>query len=62
MGQPEFKQSLTGGRPVAGAGGWEIFRFKAVSAGQMTLQLVYHRAWEEGVEPANTFSIDVVIR
>jgi predicted secreted protein len=62
MGQPEFKQSLTGGRPVAGAGGWEIFRFKAVSAGQMTLQLVYHRAWEEVVEPANTFSIDVVIR
>ncbi len=62
MGQPEFKQSLTGGRPVAGGGGWEIFRFKAVRAGQMTLQLVYHRAWEEGVEPANTFSIDVVIR
>ncbi|MBW7990204.1 MAG: hypothetical protein FVQ84_09350 [Planctomycetes bacterium] len=61
MGQPEFKQSLTGGRPVAGGSGWEIFRFKAVSAGQMTLQLVYHRAWEEGVEPVNTFSLNVVI-
>jgi predicted secreted protein len=61
MGQPEFKQSLTGGRPVAGGGGWEIFRFKAISAGQMTLQLIYHRPWEEGIEPANTFFLDVVI-
>ncbi|MHC4586117.1 MAG: protease inhibitor I42 family protein [Planctomycetota bacterium] len=61
MGQPDFKQSLTGGPPIAGAGGWEIFRFKAISAGQMTLQLVYRRPWEEGVEPVNTFSLDVVI-
>jgi len=61
MGQPEFKPSETGEPPLAGAGGWEIFRFKAISAGQMTLQLVYHRPWEEGVEPVNTFSLDVVI-
>jgi predicted secreted protein len=60
MGQPEFKQSLTGGRPVAGAGGWEIFRFKAVSSGQMNLELVYHRSWED-VEPLKTFSIQVSV-
>ena len=62
MGEAEFKPSETGGPPLVGAGGWEIFRFKAVSAGQMTLQLVYHRPWEEGVEPLKTFSLQVVVR
>ena len=62
MGEAEFKQSETGGPPLVGAGGWEIFRFKAISAGEMTLQLVYHRPWEEGVEPLKTFSLQVVVR
>jgi len=62
MGEAEFKPSETGGPPLVGAGGWEIFRFKAISAGQMTLQLVYHRPWEEGVEPLKTFSLQVVVR
>ncbi len=62
MGEAEFKPSETGEPPLVGAGGWEIFRFKAISAGQMTLQLVYHRPWEEGVEPLKTFSIQVVVR
>ena len=61
MGEAEFKQSQTGEPPLVGAGGWEIFRFKAISAGRMTLQLVYHRPWEEGVEPVKTFSIQVVV-
>ena len=60
FGQAEFKSSETGDPPIVGAGGWEIFRFKAVSAGQMTLKLVYHRSWED-VEPLKTFSIQVVI-
>jgi len=62
IGEAEFKQSDTGGPPLVGAGGWEIFRFKAISAGQMTLQLVYRRPWEEGVEPLKTFSLQVVVR
>jgi predicted secreted protein len=61
MGEAEFKPSETVEPPLVGAGGWEIFRFKAISVGEMTLQLVYHRAWEEGVEPLNTFSIQVVV-
>ncbi len=60
--EAEFKPSETGEPPLVGAGGWEIFRFKTISAGQMTLQLVYHRPWEEGVEPLKTFSIQVVVR
>ncbi|GAI03698.1 unnamed protein product, partial [marine sediment metagenome] len=62
MGEAEFKPSDTDEPPLVGAGGWEIFRFKAISAGQMTLQLVYHRTWEEGVEPLKTFSCKVVVR
>jgi inhibitor of cysteine peptidase len=60
IGEAEFKSSETGEPPTVGAGGWEIFRFKAVSAGQMTLELVYHRSWED-VEPLKTFSIQVVV-
>jgi len=61
FGEVEFKSSEAGEPPIVGAGGWEIFRLKAVSAGQMTLELVYHRSWEEGVEPLKTFSIQVVV-
>ena len=61
IGEAEFKSSDEGDSPIVGAGGWEIFRFKAVSAGQMNLQLVYHRTWETDVEPINTFSIEVVV-
>jgi predicted secreted protein/N-acetylneuraminic acid mutarotase len=61
IGEAEFKSSYEGAEPIVGAGGWEIFRFKAVSAGQMTLQMVYRRYWETDVEPAKTFSIDVVV-
>ncbi|MFC1636586.1 protease inhibitor I42 family protein [Planctomycetota bacterium] len=48
-------------RPRLGAGGWEIFRFKTASAGQITLKLVYHRPWEN-VEPLKTFSIEVIVQ
>jgi len=62
FGEVEFKPSETGYPPLVGAGGWEIFRFKAVSAGQIPLKLVYRRPWEEGVEPVKTISIEVVVR
>ena len=60
LGEAEFKPSETGDPPTVGAGGWEIFRFKAISAGQITLELVYHRSWED-VEPLKTFSIQVLV-
>ncbi|MBA7647697.1 hypothetical protein ES703_55475 [subsurface metagenome] len=62
MGEAKFKPSETGEPPLVGAGGWEIFRFKALSTGQTSLKLVYHRPWEEGVEPLKTFSLQVVVR
>ena len=61
MGEAEFKPSDEGEPPMAGAGGWEIFRFKAVSSGQMALRLIYRRSWEEGVDPIKTFFVDVTV-
>ena len=60
LGKPEFKQSEITDPPMVGAGGREIFRFRAVSEGQMTLELIYHRAWEDA-EPLKTFSIQVTV-
>jgi predicted secreted protein len=60
FGQTEYKPAETSEQQIVGAGGWEIFRFKAVSAGQMTLELVYHRSWED-TEPLKTFSIQVTV-
>lgn len=59
MGEAEFQPSES--KEIVGAGGTEIFRIKAVSTGQTTLTLVYHRSWEEGVEPLETFSLNVIV-
>lgn len=58
VGQPEFLPSSA----LIGAGGTMMMRFQAVGAGQTTLKLVYHRPWENKTEPAQTFSIRVVVR
>jgi inhibitor of cysteine peptidase len=57
-GEPEFKAESA----ALGAGGVQILRFEAVNAGQTTLKLVYRRSWEKGVEPLNTYSIQVMVR
>ncbi len=45
-----------------GSGGVQTLRFETVNSGQTTLKLVYRRPWEEDVEPAETFSVQVVVR
>ncbi len=47
---------------LAGSGGKEVWRFQARSSGSTTLSLGYRRSWEEGVEPIQTFSVEVVVR
>lgn len=59
-GEAEFKSE---GQPgVVGAGGVETLRFKAVSAGRVTLKLAYRRSWEQNVEPIQTWSVSVIVR
>ncbi len=45
---------------IVGAGGVQIIRFEIVNAGRTSLKLVYHRSWETGVEPRETFFMHVV--
>ncbi|MGC9358653.1 MAG: protease inhibitor I42 family protein, partial [Anaerolineae bacterium] len=45
-----------------GAGGVQVFRFRAATTGRTTLELIYHRPWEEDVEPLQTWSVEVVVR
>jgi inhibitor of cysteine peptidase len=58
VGEPEFAARSN----LVGAPGTETLRFKAAQAGQTELKLVYHRPWETGVEPAETFTVQVVVR
>jgi len=61
LGEAEFQQAPTEGEPLVGAGGTETFRFVAAT-GETTLALVYHRPWEEDVEPLEIFTVQVVVR
>jgi inhibitor of cysteine peptidase len=61
-GETEFRVASELDPPPPGAGGVEIFRFETVEAGETLLELVYHRPWEEGVEPLETFTIQVIVR
>jgi inhibitor of cysteine peptidase len=57
VGQMEYKA----GSQMPGAPGTATFRFRAMSPGQTTLTLIYHRPWEQNVPPAKTFSIQVAV-
>jgi inhibitor of cysteine peptidase len=45
-----------------GAGGTEVWRFRAERAGTLTLTFSYARVWEKGVPPVRTLSWPVTIR
>ncbi len=47
---------------VEGAAGKEIWTFHAVEKGQSTIFMEYRRPWEQGVEPAKTFTLTVVVK
>jgi inhibitor of cysteine peptidase len=61
-GEVEFQPSNAGDQQLVGAGGTETFRFEAAGTGEVTLKLIYHRSWEKGVEPLQTFSMQVTVR
>jgi inhibitor of cysteine peptidase len=46
---------------IPGAGGTQTLRFATVATGQATLQLMYHRPWEQGVPPIQTYQVQVTI-
>jgi len=57
---PEFIQSKKD-KELVGAGGYEIFTFKAISKGKTSIILNYERPWEEEVDPLETFKITISV-
>jgi inhibitor of cysteine peptidase len=47
---------------LLGAGGQEIWTFRAVGRGQTVIQLKYVRPWEKDAAPAETASCSVIVR
>jgi inhibitor of cysteine peptidase len=58
VGETEFNPDSD----LVGAPGTQTLRFEALKSGQMDLKLVYHRPWEEGVEPLETFTVQVTVQ
>jgi len=59
VGEPAFNSSNPG---LVGSGGTLTLIFKALKAGSSTLTLVYHRPWETGVDPIDTFTVTVIVK
>ena len=57
-GEPDFKADSD----AMGAGGMMTLKFKAEGAGKTDIKLVYHRPWEEGEAPAETFEVSVTVK
>ena len=52
----------SGGAPLVGAGGREIWTFQAIGAGKTTFSLQYTRPWETDVAPARVQNVEVAVR
>lgn len=60
-GEAEYKQDdKDKSRP--GAGGVNVWRFKATAAGTDTLRFAYQRSWEKGVAPAQTVEYPLTVK
>ena len=57
VGEIEFQPDSK----LIGAPGIQTLRLEAVNVGKITLKLIYHRPWEENVDPLETFSVQVVV-
>jgi inhibitor of cysteine peptidase len=47
---------------LVGAGGQEVWTFKALKAGETTLTMEYSQPWEGGDKANKTFSITVIVK
>ena len=59
VGDPIFSSSNP---DLIGSGGTVTLTFKTLRAGTATLDLVYHRSWETGIDPIDTFSVNVIVK
>ena len=59
QGAARYEEHATGGK--AGAGGVEVWRFKAVKAGRQGLSFEYRRPWEKSAPPAKIVTYSVIV-
>ena len=59
QGEVEYQQEQS---QLAGRGGTFKFIFKAISTGETTLKLIYHRSFEKEVPPAQEYEVFVKIK
>ncbi len=57
QGEPQFKADTS----ALGSGGIMTLQFKAVKQGTAPLKLIYHRAFEAGVAPLQSFEVTIVV-
>jgi inhibitor of cysteine peptidase len=68
VGDPSVLQSQGGtynapeATGMVGAGGEEVWTFKALKAGNSSLSMEYSQPWEGGTKAAQTFSLTVVVK
>lgn len=55
----EFKAAATN---MVGAGGQDIWTFKALEKGTSTISMNYSRSWEKDVAPIATFNVTIVVK
>lgn len=59
VGAPLYETAPDG---AAGAGGTEVFTFRAAAPGTTTLRFAYARSWERDAEPARVATYSVTVR
>jgi len=59
VGETQFTSSNPN---LVGSGGTQTLTIRTLKTGTATLTLVYHRPWETGVAPANTFSVELLVK
>lgn len=57
----EFRGTSSAETPVAGAGGKELWVFKALAKSKVAIQLDYYRPAEHGISVEKTFKLSVVV-
>lgn len=58
QGEPKFDSDSA----LIGAGGVEVFTFKAIQPGETTLEMNYRRPWETDVEPLDTYTVTIIVK
>jgi len=60
--QTDQKFEAPEAKGVVGAGGKEVWTFKALKKGTSTISMEYSRPWEGGEKAAKTFNLTVVVK